>query len=460
MNDILAIIIASVIFFGAIGLRGLFGYFKNKKADSAIEFDRDKFVRTSLWTGLKIGAFGALGVLSVALLWLVDWAGIQVQGIEQIQPHTILIGIVIAAIGALGLAMKEGFASVFGLTEEQIRQVQEVAQSVSENPDSAIGIDIGAKDGTVVATATEVRQDAGTGEVIDSGTLAQMGAFPYYVVDTSTPDKFFNAVNGKGFDEGFGLQCVAGFKQFTYALSGRIVATATGGASGYAQQRSQIEPLGFTYSTDRNLQDGDWVVFGGGQYGHIAMYYKGQFFGQNQGAADVNRGNAFNLANVSLANYLCHYRPNKYKKTTPAPAPTPAPTPTVPPANSAVKKGSTVRPLKAVDYNGISLASFVTERDYPVIELKGDRAVLGNGLNTAFRTGNLKVVGTSTTKPADPGFKVGDTVAPIAPVSYDGEKLTQWDSKYTISELIGNRAVLKARGAVWAAVNTSNLRKA
>lgn len=64
--------------------------------------------------------------------------------------------------------------------------------------------------------------------------------------------------------------------------------------------------------------------------------------------------------------------------------------------------------------------------------------------------------------PAAPsqGFTVGDVVVPTNAVDYDGTPLQQWDDTYTISELIGDRAVLNARGVIWAAVNTANIRKA
>lgn len=173
--------------------------------------------------------------------------------------------------------------------------------------------------------------------------IEQMGAFPYYKVDVSTPTAFYNAVNGRGFNEGWGYQCVAGFKEFQYSLSGKVVATSTGGASGYANQQSQIEPLGFTWhSGGSGLQDGDWGIFSGGQSGHVAMYYQGKWFGQNQGAADGNVGNAFNLMGLNL-NILGYYRPNIYNKKSPEPSPE-APQPTKPADTTSytVKKGDTL----------------------------------------------------------------------------------------------------------------------
>ncbi len=56
------------------------------------------------------------------------------------------------------------------------------------------------------------------------------------------------------------------------------------------------------------------------------------------------------------------------------------------------------------------------------------------------------------------GFKVGDKVAPTRLVDYNGTHLRQYDDSYTISELKGNRAVLVARGQVWAAMRTEDLK--
>ena len=57
-------------------------------------------------------------------------------------------------------------------------------------------------------------------------------------------------------------------------------------------------------------------------------------------------------------------------------------------------------------------------------------------------------------------FKVGDVVIPTRLVDYNGTPLVQYDPTYTISEINGDRAVLMARGAVWAAMNTKDIRRA
>lgn len=169
----------------------------------------------------------------------------------------------------------------------------------------------------------DVPQDAGSGCEAPDKELAQMGSGVYYKTDLSSPAAFVNAMNGRGFNEGYGMQCVAGFKQFMFSLSGRVVATRTGGASGYANQVSEIQALGFTWHGGQaGMKDGDWAIFGGGTYGHVAMYYQGKFFGQNQGSGNIYVGNAFNL--MDLGGYrnsiIGYYRPNIWNGTASAPA--------------------------------------------------------------------------------------------------------------------------------------------
>lgn len=172
----------------------------------------------------------------------------------------------------------------------------------------------------------DVPQDSGSGCEAPDKELAQMGSGVYYKTDLSSPAAFVNAMNGRGFNEGYGLQCVTGFKQFMFSLSGRVVATRTGGASGYANQVGEIQALGFTWHDGQaGMRDGDWAIFGGGQYGHVAMYYQGKFFGQNQGSGNIYVGNAFNL--MDLGGYrnsiIGYYRPNIWagnsSPSTPAP---------------------------------------------------------------------------------------------------------------------------------------------
>lgn len=141
-----------------------------------------------------------------------------------------------------------------------------------------------------------------------------------------------------------------------------------------------------------------------------------------------------------------------HKPTPPAPTPTP----------TDIKVGDTVLPKDWVDYNGTPLTQ--TRDFYFVSELNGDRAVLradsmDGTVYAAVRTSNLKKVNAAPA-PKPEGFKVGDVVVPTRLVDYNGTPLVQYDPTYTISQINGDRAVLMARGAVWAAMNTKDIRKA
>lgn len=63
----------------------------------------------------------------------------------------------------------------------------------------------------------------------------------------------------------------------------------------------------------------------------------------------------------------------------------------------------------------------------------------------------------------EPEFKAGDIVIPTRLVNYTGVRLRQYDKQYVISEVRGNRAVLKAnrngRLITWAAMNTKDIKK-
>ena len=58
-------------------------------------------------------------------------------------------------------------------------------------------------------------------------------------------------------------------------------------------------------------------------------------------------------------------------------------------SSKTLKVGMKAKPKKAISYDGVKLDSFVTKKYFKVIEVKGKRVVLGDGLNTAFNIDNL-----------------------------------------------------------------------
>lgn len=115
--------------------------------------------------------------------------------------------------------------------------------------------------------------------------------------------------------------------------------------------------------------------------------------------------------------------------------------------------GDMVTPIRPVSYDGTALIPEVITRSYPIIQLSGDRAVLGDGLNTAFHTSNLKLSQTGTPALIHVGSQV--RVKPGAP-DYNGTALASfvYNNIYTVTELQGKRAVLSS---INTAFNIDNL---
>lgn len=141
----------------------------------------------------------------------------------------------------------------------------------------------------------------------DEEQLPQYGSFPYQLGYQATPEEFIERTKNWSIDEGYGIQCVALFKQWTYQQKGVVYATPTGGASGYAGYRRLID-AGFEWHTDRNLRNGDWVIYGYGQYGHVAMYYNGKLWGQNQNSANIYVGSKASFMPYSDYGFLGYFR--------------------------------------------------------------------------------------------------------------------------------------------------------
>lgn len=222
--------------------------------------------------------------------------------------------VIIAVFMSVGKQAPDGSITLDGSNAEYSEAQENALCHLKEQRDRAIANVLG----------FDAPQDAGSGCEPADKELAQLGSGVYYKTDLSSPAAFVNAMNGRGFNEGYGMQCVAGFKQFMFSLSGRVVATRTGGASGYANQVGEIQALGFTWHSGQGgMRDGDWAIFGGGQYGHVAMYYQGKFFGQNQGSGNIYVGNAFNLMDLGgyRSSIIGYYRPNIWANGSTASAP-------------------------------------------------------------------------------------------------------------------------------------------
>ena len=144
-----------------------------------------------------------------------------------------------------------------------------------------------------------------------------------------TPESFYKEYNGKRFNKGkgwndsyFGYQCVAGFKAFCEWMGIPVILTPNNYANGYwtcANVNGSTNASCKNWQTKyfdkvtKNFQDGDWVMWSKGSRSHpsshIAMYYHGKEFGQNQGG-----NGAFCLKATDFSDACGALRPKQWAK--------------------------------------------------------------------------------------------------------------------------------------------------
>lgn len=200
-------------------------------------------------------------------------------------------------------------------------------------------------------------EDINTGVSTLEGEYEDMGAY-VETFDTSTPEAFRNATLGKCIyaSNKFGAQCVSIARSFWVSYAHRDVSTCgTGMAKGMmncAEQNAGNDFLIYWKNDASKIQAGDWLVFEGGQFGHVGMALgpvKNGYvalLGENQGGAYCQGGGAAtNIINISIKNLIGFYRPKAYIKPDPKPEPkpTPAPAPVVDKCKTrTVVKGDTM----------------------------------------------------------------------------------------------------------------------
>lgn len=313
-----------------------------------------------------------VGILSwVVLLNVIDWytrsLGMDVSSVLDGATVVGLLAVIVGGSANYAAKAYRNFIDFIGTNH--------VAEVTGEQDYAGISKDIKDAVSALYSSINSQQEDpeAASGQVLtkaQTAKLAEMGALPYYKVDVSTPDIAYNNLLGRGFNEGWGLQCVAGFKEFMFSMCGRYV-SAGGAAANYALEpaRSAVCKLGFTWHSGQGgLQNGDWGIWTNGAFGHVAMYYNGKWLGQNQAAADGDIGNAFNLMALPMQGFAGYFRPNIYTKTVAKPAPSPKPANAKPATPSAsFSKGDRVRVLKHIDVNGTALMNL--QNDYLVYQV-------------------------------------------------------------------------------------------
>ena len=201
----------------------------------------------------------------------------------------------------------------------------------------------------------KVDKNAGTYTIFDTGSarfvktrgcnvVTKIGTSPLYgsykaykvmrlplnlkeVSTVLTMDQFYKKYNGKAidYDGAYGVQCVDGFRLLCMELGIPGKATPNNWADGYWIYRNDLGfNKYFNYITDyKQLKNGDVTIWKRGSKSHssshIALYYNGREFGQNQGG---NR--AFCLKATDFSDICGALRPKVWAtsgSTTPATKP-------------------------------------------------------------------------------------------------------------------------------------------
>ena len=252
---------------------------------------------------------------------------------------------ILAIIGVMFIAILSGI--VVNVTIEDGKTKATITYSQEEVPayitdDKGEVVETTEIDGEEIPTVDEV--DGGMFEDKDSGVSTIDGEYDDLgwseTYNVSSPEAFKNDTIGKCIiaNNRYGAQCVSLARVFWWSYANRDVSTCgTGMAKGMmncADQNAGDDFLVFWGSN--GVQAGDWLVFDGGQYGHVGMALGGVYngyvalLGENQGGRTCEGGGAAtNIINISTKNVIGYYRPKAYIIPEPTPEPTPEPEPVV-----------------------------------------------------------------------------------------------------------------------------------
>lgn len=256
---------------------------------------------------------------------------------------TLYTAIITALVGFLAVGVGVGVnisiqSSQEGYTAEIQFSNEQVPATIQD--DRGEIIETNEVDGEEIPTVEEVDgglfEDETTGVSISEGEYEDLGWAEWYPTDT--PEAFRNATIGRCISAGnrWGSQCVSLARVYWWSYANRDVSTCgTGMAKGMMNCAEQNAGNDFEiFWGNSNIQAGDWLVFDGGQYGHVGMALgpvKNGYvtlLGENQGGkACEGGGAATNIINISIKNLIGGYRPKAYIKPAPQPEPTPTPTP-------------------------------------------------------------------------------------------------------------------------------------
>lgn len=301
-------------------------------------FDRKKWINgLAKWGLLGVAVLITLVAVNATITLAPSW-GVDLANAQQVS-EKVIFAVLVA--GIFGMAVKNiaEIANILNVKKDLLDKIKQTAVNtpVGEN----IVLDVADLPDSVSTTASEQALEQSLVSKTVAEVLAEVGGRGSAAsVDTGSWQGFLNNVNGRAYDvDGYyGAQCWDGAALFWLNAVGRSFSTGGTGAArgGWEAARSVNAGSEFELITDRNaIQAGDWLVFGGSQWGHVGMATSGNLgnyvtlLGQNQ--TGTGNGAAFNVINMSLNNFLGAFRLKRWH-VAPTPAPTPAPQPQPAPA--------------------------------------------------------------------------------------------------------------------------------
>lgn len=345
-------------------------------------------------------------------------------------------------VNYMSKALKNGWR-FFNLVKSELKGDKEQFEKGSDELGQGVREVIGK-----IFEAKEMNTEEGLAEATKEAEKEDIGGRgKYYPISIGSYDQFRAQVLGNGFDidGAYGNQCWDGCALLWQQI-GRTLQTGNGCAYGcWTLKRDANAGSNFELIANKaNVKRGDVVVFQGGQYGHIGFadenYLGGTYIkllGQNQGGPNGN----FNVINMSMAGFIGAFR---FKGWVASPS-NPQPVPTTPQKSNEIIADEVIagkwgndpersQRLKAAGYNRDAIQAIVDAKLQPAAK--------------------------PSPAPKKCDIGVGSTVVPTRLVDYNGTPVRQYDPAYIVTQLTGNRAVLSARGCVWAAMRTQDLKLA
>lgn len=261
-----------------------------------------------------------------------------------------IIGLILSWLAVYGLTAHFSIKTELGNPDNPVNNIEINGDYKIELSDVQVETILETEDGEIeVLSAPTVERVENNQVKCEEGEECGLGKYIY--APTETPWEFKEYTLNKCWDtdEYYGAQCWDLGDLFWQNYTGRNLSTCgTGGAKGAWLCKEQNAGNEFDLITDKTkLQAGDWIIFNGGQWGHVGMALGGYnngyiaLLGQNQGGASCNGGGqATNIINISLKDFAGAFRPKSYEK--PEPTPTPSPLPITGCNEWDVKEGDTM----------------------------------------------------------------------------------------------------------------------